>query len=73
VNFKEMADKLCAFLEVCDEPAGVSGCFWSLKGPRRSSRMAAKCDDAALRQCIEDALKAAYRSGRDDAMNGDAP
>jgi len=58
MNNRDTAINIMGWAMVAAEPAGSSGAFWSIKGPRRSTREVAVGDIAACRDAIERALDA---------------
>lgn len=51
-QFKDAAINLMGWATVEAEPAGSSGCFWRVCGPRRSGRNVAEMDIAGMRNSI---------------------
>lgn len=67
MNARDTAINLCNWMSVCAEPAGASGAFWRIMGPRRKHRETADGDVVTMRRGIEDAINAGEVRGAESA------
>lgn len=58
-KYDNAALNLMGWAEVRCEPAGASGAFWCVAGPRRASRNVAESDIATMRRSIADYMRSA--------------
>jgi hypothetical protein len=58
-RFDDVALNLTGWMQVRSEPAGASGAFWFVAGPRRTSKNVAESDIATMRKSIADYLRLA--------------